>query len=331
MTNNQDFATSIGVEYALIPRRYNPQLGLDIYGNSELGDRLNNVVGKIEKRFARSKTWKKLIYNSPSSHNSGGKMELGAIELSSTPCKNSNEVRRFFDYANKLFAYGESVSGFKFVPNTSHKGIYIEGGGLHIHTGLPSGNKLDVLFRWNLQLFVLSNPIIQWCMSEYCDDDTLISTYYNALQHELGCKISKFSTGLLLGHLDYYSSDWGRSPIQLRTMDHNDTKKALPTAEFRCFGATNKFDELMDAIDLVLAIWKYVREFTNNNEGAMPLRFANVSELAKYSEAVNAESAWQELIALLGLNYARYSKYLKNYRLRKKHGILYSKTFAGLE
>jgi hypothetical protein len=329
-----DYPTCIGVEYALVPKGLNPSLGVDSFGFSALGSKLSNTVSQIDKRFSKTKSWAKYIWASPSSNDSGGKHELGSVEYSSTPCKSLGEVTEFYKYAGKLFQYGEKVSGLKFVANTTSKGVYIEGGGGHLHLNArisETNEPLNVKFRWNMAIFLLNNPIIQWCCSEWCDDDTLNSTYYNALQKELKCEINKFSTPLLVGHLDFYASDWGRAPLQIRVFDHNSTKKSLPTVEFRCLAAPTSFQHLVDNIDLCISIWEYVKSETEYSESSFPLKFENVEAIRKYTKKVDFECEWKSLITTLGLNWERYKPYMKNLHARKTHGRLYSKTFCGLE
>jgi len=319
-----NYPCSIGIEYAMVPRGVNPDIDITIE------NKLKNVVKLIDSHHSKSPLWKKLIYKS---HKEGGKIERGAVEYSSKPLGNIDEVRKFYDYVNSMLEFGEKSSELKFVANTTSKGVYIEGGGGHLHfnVSLPDKQK-SIAFRRNIAIFMLNNPIVQWCMAEYCDDDILTSTYYNALEREMRCKISKFSSQLIEFHLENYSSGWGRAPVQIRTVSHDEFKKALPTVEFRCLAAPTSFQHLVDNIDLCCAIWNYCLSLSSGNHLAN-LEFDNVAKIEEYYKEIENDPAkeWEYFIRSMNLDYKRYKKYLKNFQWRKEHGMFYSYEFAGLE
>jgi hypothetical protein len=311
----KEYPTTVGIEYALVAKNKNPEIDL------EADLRLCNTAIEINKKYKKHKKWGKNIYNDC-------KCELGALELSSTPVNSLSSVISFYEYANSVFSYGESFSGYKFVANTTYKGIYIEGGGGHIHLGLPNDEaKNNEILRWNLSLFMLANPLIQWCMSEWCDDCILTSTYYNAFQNENKCKISQFSSELLIKFLDHYAGDWGRGPTQIRINEFSCLKPATNTIEFRCFAAPTSLQHMIDNIDICLSIWEFVKK-QNLLYELYPL--GSVKKIEEYSNMINVEKEWEILIKTLDLSYERYSKYLKNFYARKKHGILFSNKFAGI-
>lgn len=322
----EQYPTTIGVEYALIPEGINYDLDW-----RDLDKKFNRIISEVDNNFKNQPNWKKLIFRNKK--NKCGKLELGAVEYSSTPLKSVKEVGEFHKYVNKLFDFAGQKSGFQFVANTEADGVYIEGGGGHIHLGakLPGKSQQDNdTFRRNLAIFMLNHPIIQWFMSEWCDDDILTSTYYNALQQELECKVSKFSTQLIAPHLDLYSGGWGRSPAQIRTNPTNNYKdRCFDTVEIRCLAAPTSYQHLLDNIDLCCKIWEYVEQYSR----LLRLKYESVDQIKEYHEDIknNPVGAFKDVLETIGLDAERYKKYEHNYRMREENGIFYSHNFAGIE
>ena len=329
-----DYPCSIGIEYTMIPKGINPDIADTAVNDYQLEKSLLKVAERIDRKYKGKPTWFKLIYGEMQNF---GKIERGAVEYSSQPFTNVAQVKQFYDYVSKLFAYGEKISKYKFVANTVSKGVYVEGGGGHIHVGVdfPNEPNKTVAVRRNIAVFMLSNPIIQWVMADWADDDTLTSTYFNALEKQLSCKISQFSSQLIGSHFESYSSGWGLGPVQIRTNKFCEGKSGIPTVEFRCLAAPVSYQHLLDNIDLCCAIYKHCVGLTNDSGNEIyELCYKNVKDVEKYyQEKVKDgyEKEWEFAVTNLGLDYKRYKPYLKNFKLRQDHGVFFSYDFAGLE
>lgn len=310
---SKKYPTTIGIEDARIPAGLNPNHGKDWDKFNKMENHLYSMNKKV-------------------------KAEEGAFEISSPIITTPRQAIRFYEKNNKFYdKFAEKYPKYpKLVPNTEKNGVYLEGGGGHIHISLPNIEK-EKLDQFVTDIFVcmLNRPHFSWFMNEWCDDDTLVSTFYNAINHYLkqkeNAKIESYCPFLIAPFFSNYYTGWGIGPIQLRTKEsdmhkecHKSTEKVFNTIEFRLFGAFWDAQHMIDCIELACAIWEYCLTPFNKI-----LYIRNVSDIVKFAKEKDIVEEFNIDLVQLGLDPERYERYHKNYFERLKWGRLYSRTFRG--
>jgi hypothetical protein len=299
------YPTTLGYEHARIPANMSI--------TKELMDVVMRASKFIDETFIETDTYKKLVADSE-----GGKYECGALEFASSIIKKPEDLTTFYKYVESLFKTAGRVAKCKFVANTETPTHYVEGGGGHIHLGCDTGcgSNHAVRLANKIIVFLLNNPTIPWFMSEWCDDDVCVSTFYHSILKYFGAGEIPLTTNMIWAHLDHQSSGWGMGPAQSRLQ--GAIKNPMPTVEIRCFQSPTSLENLHDNADMAMKIFMHAQYHSTP-----PLRFSSVKEMKKFYKTHDPIKEFNLVLATLGLERKRYSKYLANYRRRLRDGTLF--------
>lgn len=316
------FPTTVGIEYAVVPAN------MSVPDSSKLHDKFGDWLQNEGKgsRVSLADDVDGLF-----------KYECGAWEISSRPLKSMSEVKKFYDSVRAIYDNFGSAFNVKLVANTTYKNkktgkrIYAEGGGGHLHLGQPKNSSDLENFNFLFYLEILNNPCLHWVMSEWCDDDILLSTFFHGIEEQWGMKVKNLHQNFIRGLLHQYAmTEWGRGPVQLRSVNAVSALKGnfliLPTHELRFFAAPIDYDHLVDNINLAMALWHKTNVMTEKNPHWNHLKYGSIEELKENYEYPRQTilSEFDCLLNNLNLDVNRYKRYKKNLDWRLKYGNLWT-------
>ncbi len=222
----------------------------------------------------------------------------GAIEINSPVFKKRKDIISFYTLI---------TTTVKEYPLSTHR-EEISSGGCHIHVGLNRGlgfrNYKQVIN--NLFRDMYNRPYLNWFFNEYCDDR-------NAEPFS-----ESIVTNILLrpAHkVTYYDYEFSKL-YALRI------SRITNTLEFRIFDMIKSKEQLLDFVDFVNAYLKYIISITKKRKLIFTAYRSNDNKFIKKDYCIKE---FKVLLKDLNLDFKRYKKYIKNYRLRLSAGILKKK------
>lgn len=232
--------------------------------------------------------------------------DCGAIEIASPVFTCEQDIDLFWNRCQRFF----KSSPIKLAPDTEDKkGLYIEGGGGHIHIGNLANSRIQRSIN-----YFFEKPYMVWFFSDWCDEDSLtcnyIRDYYENMPSELkGEPIYKTH---MSGYLHTMGLNNRVGPVSLRKNIYG--YKWVQTTEFRFFRSYKSLSHLKECLLLAYAI-------ANSYDYSESL-IVDYSRYQSMPDSLIIE-LFREEIDGLGLDCSVYDKYIKYFKDRKKHGKLF--------
>jgi hypothetical protein len=91
--------------------------------------------------------------------------------------------------------------------------------------------------------------------------------------------------------------------------------------EFRFFDAPRSWPQVQEHVDFAMAIFKYAKKAADRGQW-LEIGAIGPEAVADFRNRDKVERAFRSTCRMLGLKWARYSKYMENFDLRKENGKL---------
>jgi hypothetical protein len=194
----------------------------------------------------------------------------GALEISSPKFTNRKEIKKYFKDIEEIR---------KQYPLAAHTEQEYGGGG-HIHYGVNSD---DRVFIANVFIDIMNRPYIPYFFNEVGDD--------------ISCR--------LFFDYDERRELWHSVLDRCIGKGYVLRKTNIDTIEFRFFDAYDSEEQLMDAVDFVLAYMSWIKK----KKKPLKLKIKSKEDM----KGLDCKKDFDSLIRMIGLSVERYKKYHNRY------------------
>lgn len=249
----------------------------------------------------------------------------GVVEVPSPPHASLDEAKKFFDRLGKAAGLEGLVPRIVTIDRRGNEVHYCNGGG-DVHVELPPSNQARADLVEQLIPIMCNRPWINWVFNQFGDSENA-----NSLLNR-----SDVRAGLFEGDLRDYGEASNKYSNLMGLIDSNKyiirANNDNQTIEFRMFDAVCSWEQTRNHVEFCIALMRYAK--SRVGAGLKPekvKRFKELKNLSPYGDIIfdktyktlkSVRVPYKKLIKTLGLDWDRYSKYMKNFKDRLAFGEL---------
>jgi hypothetical protein len=266
--------------------------------------------------------------------------DASALEVATPPFSNLGEVKAYY---SRLMPEISRLSLFTGKPLVTHRSDTVSGGG-HIHVAIPSSIKKDrtllLVFLINVFRDITNRPYLNWVFNDYGNIQSARSlvewkvkrTLYGAHGFDLATsptferlifdknpKVPRdFKTSDIL---DVFDITKGYA-IKVSDKQSYERIKKPETLEFRFFDTKRNFEEIECHLEFVDKYLRHIEKISRRGK-MIPLKICSLEDIKGMAQKDRGVSQFRDLLAQIGLDYARYQPFIRlNYLPRKRAKLL---------